>query len=49
MFGLIPFVVIGALTIKFRVDQINNDGQCIIGIQRQTAILAIAYDFAINV
>jgi len=47
--SLIPLGIIGAFVIKFRVDYINPDGQCITGIQRPIAIIAVSYDFAINV
>ena len=47
--GLIPYLVIAALTVKFRVDKIDTKGRCIIGMQRQTAIFIISYDFVINV
>lgn len=47
--GLIPYLVICALTIKFRIDKMDMEGRCIIGMELQTAILIIAYDFIINV
>ena len=47
--GLIPYLVIAALTIKFRIDKMDTEGRCIIGMERQTTILIIGYDFVINV
>lgn len=47
--GLIPYLVIPVLTTKFRIDKMDNEGRCIIGIERQTTILILGYDFAINV
>ena len=47
--GLIPYLVIAGFTIKFRVDKMDTEGRCIIGLQRQTAIFIISYDFIINV
>jgi hypothetical protein len=47
--GLIPYLVIAVLEVKFRIHKINSEGQCIIGMKRQTALLVIGYDFIINV
>ena len=47
--GLIPYLVIAGLTIKFRIDKTDTEGRCIIGMERQTAILIIGYDFVLSV
>jgi hypothetical protein len=47
--GLIPYGVIGVLAIIFRVSDLDNEGRCLIGVQRQTSILVIVYDLIINV
>ena len=49
MCGLLPYVVIGLLAVIFRVDNIQSDGKCMIGIQRQTSMLVLVYDLVINV
>jgi hypothetical protein len=49
MFGLLPYCVIGLLAIIFRVDDLDENGKCYIGVERQTSILVIVYDLVINV
>lgn len=49
MVGLIPYCAIGVLAIVFRVDSLDSNGRCLIGIERQTSILVIVYDLLINV
>jgi len=49
MLGLAPYAAIGILAIIFRVDEIQDDRRCRIGVGRQTAILVIVYDLVINV
>jgi len=49
MFGLLPYCVIGLLAIIFRVDDLDESGKCLIGVERQTSILVIVYDLVINV
>ena len=47
--GLLPYCVIGILAIIFRVNDIDPNGRCLIGVERQTSILVIVYDLVINV
>jgi len=49
IFGLLPYCVIGVLAIIFRVNDIDPNGRCLIGVERQTSISVIAYDLVINV
>lgn len=49
MAGLIPYCVIGLLALYFRVYKIQENGRCVIGIERQTSIMVIVYDLLINV
>jgi hypothetical protein len=49
MFGLLPYCVIGLLAIIFRVNDLDENGKCLIGVERQTSILVIVYDLVINV
>jgi hypothetical protein len=49
MTALIPYCAICVLAIIFRVDSIASDGRCLIGVERQTSILVIAYDLIVNV
>ena len=47
--GLIPYGVIALLASVFRVDDLDENGRCLIGVERQTALLVIVYDMSINV
>ena len=47
--GLLPYCVIGVLAIVFRVHDFDENGRCLIGVERQTSILVIVYDLLINV
>ena len=47
--GLLPYCVIGVLAIVFRVNDLDDSGRCLIGVERQTSILVIVYDLLINV
>jgi hypothetical protein len=47
--GLLPYCAIAVLAIVFRVSVLDNTGRCLIGVERQTSILVIAYDLVINV
>ena len=49
MAGLLPYCVIGVLAIIFRVHDFDEEGKCLIGVERQTSILVIVYDLVINV
>ncbi len=49
MAGLLPYCVIGVLAIVFRVNDLEDSGRCLIGVERQTSILVIVYDLLINV
>lgn len=49
LMGLLPYCVIGVLAIVFRVHDFDQNGKCLIGVQRQTSILVIVYDLVINV
>ncbi len=47
--GLIPYCVIVVLAIIFRVNQLNEIGQCYIGLKRESSFLLLIYDLVINV
>jgi len=49
MVGLLPYCVIGVLAIIFRVSDFDQNGKCLIGVERQTSILVIVYDLVINI
>jgi hypothetical protein len=49
MMGLLPYCVIGVLAIIYRVNDFDENGKCLIGVERQTSILVIVYDLVINV
>ena len=47
--ALSPYCAFGVLACFLRVDTFGEDGRCLIGVQRQMAILMIIYDLLINV
>ena len=49
MCGLLPYWAVGVLAIIFRVNELDESGRCLIGVERQTSILVIVYDLFINV
>lgn len=49
LLGLLPYCVIGVLATIYRVHDFDQNGKCLIGVERQTSILVIVYDLVINV
>ena len=47
--GLLPYGVIAVLAIVFRVNDLDDSGRCLIGVERRTSILVLVYDLFINV
>jgi hypothetical protein len=49
MLGLVPYCVIVVLAIIYRVNELNEAGQCYIGLARQSSFPLLIYDLIVNV
>ena len=49
MLGLVPYCVIVVLAIVYRVNELNEAGQCYIGLARQSSFPLLIYDLIVNV
>jgi hypothetical protein len=49
MLGLVPYCVIVVLAVVYRVNELNEAGQCYIGLARGSSFPLLIYDLIVNV